>query len=151
MKSCQCGLLGRYYRVGKIWIYLDTNLSQIVPKGSTMLDRYIFIGIHTNHMDMTKFVNKQDPDYRNVLSELQRFIQPGNYQSEKKLPLASSVSSKSQEQSHHGARNESSSTGERDSRQSTKSVNTFSGTFNTNGGKMIQGSEFNSGGGSMSF
>ena len=100
---------------------------------------------------MTKFVSKEDPDYRNVLSELQRFIQPGNHQSEKELPLASSVSSKTQEQSPRGARNESSPTGERDSRQSTKSVNTFSGTFNTQGGRMIQGSEFSSGGGSMTF
>ena len=33
----------------------------------------------------------------------------------------------------------------------TKLTNTFSGTFNTAGGKMISGNVFNSGGGAMSF
>ncbi len=72
----------------------------------------------------------------------------------------SSVSLKIQGQSDHGLGNESSSAGKQDENivrekekpyWPTKSVNTFSGTFHTNGGKMIQGNEFNSGGGSMSF
>ncbi|KAL6713033.1 hypothetical protein ACLMJK_009429 [Lecanora helva] len=42
----------------------------IVPKASATLDRYASVGIYANHMDMTKFSSDQDPDYRNVLSEL---------------------------------------------------------------------------------
>ena len=35
--------------------------------------------------------------------------------------------------------------------QSTQPINHFSGTFNTDGGKMFQGGSFNSGGGVMNF
>jgi len=76
------------------------------------------------------------------------------------LPSATSESPEIQGQSDHGIGNECSSAGKRDQNivredekqhGPTKSVNTFSSTFHTNGGKMIQGNEFNSGGGSMTF
>ncbi len=112
-------------------------------------------------MDMTKFLSDQDPDYRNVLSELRRLVPPNEQQTKARLPLVTSISPETQgESQYHGTGNESTSTMERDQNtvreeekqhRPAKSANTFSGTFHTNGGKMIQGSEFNSGGGSMTF
>lgn len=134
-----------------------------MPKGSATLDRYTSISIRANHVDMTKFSSDRDPDYRNVLSELQRFIQSPEQQPKKAQPLAFSASSTSSEslgQSKHEMRNEGSSVAEQGQTlahepnhpyRPTRSVNTFSGNFNTGGGKMIQGGDFNSGGGSMTF
>ena len=137
-----------------------------MPKTSATLNRYTPIGIHANHMNMTKFLSDQDPDYRNVLSELQRFLQLHEQQAKKEPSSVSSISStsseflKGQPHSHHGAQNESSSKerwyqttvhAKNDTNQPTKLANTFSGSFHSNGGKMISGNEFNSGGGSMSF
>ena len=139
---------------------LITDPRKIVPKHSACLDRYTSIGIHADHMGMTRFSSDQDPDYQNVLSELRRFVQLYEQQMGAMLPLVTSVSSDVHGQSHRGTGNESSSTMERDQNtarveekpyQPARSTNTFSGTFDTSGGKMIQGSEFNSGGGSMSF
>lgn len=138
-----------------------TDPYKIVPKQSACLDRYTSIGIYANHMDMTKFVSDQDSDYQNVLSELRRLVSLNEQQTEARLPLLSSVSPEIQEQSnYHGTGHESSSTIERDQntvreeeklQRPARSANIFSGTFNTGGGKMIQGNEFNSGGGSMTF
>ena len=111
-------------------------------------------------MDMTKFLSDQDPDYQNVLSELRRFIEPGLHQSKNALRSTSSESSGTGERFHYESQNHSYSAEEHDqtamheqvnSRQPARSVSTFSGNFNTGGGKMILGGEFNSGGGSMSF
>ncbi len=140
---------------------LVTDPNKIVPKHSACLDRYTSIGIHANHMDMTRFLSDQDPDYRNVLSELRRLVPPNEQQTKVRLPLVTSVSPETQgESQYHGTGNESSSTMERGQdtvheegkpHRPARSANTFSGTFNTNGGKMIQGSEFNSGGAPMTF
>ncbi len=134
-----------------------------MPKDSATLDRYASISIHANHMDMTKFLSDQDPDYRNVLSELQRFIQPPKRQP-KKVQLsafpASPTSLESPGQSNHEMRNEGSLVAEQSQTpvheidppyRPTRLVNTFSGNFNTGGGKLIQGGDFHSGGGSMTF
>ncbi|KAK3166744.1 hypothetical protein OEA41_009869 [Lepraria neglecta] len=116
-----------------------STIGEIVPKASATLDRYTSVGIHANHMDMTKFLSDQDPDYQNVLSELQRFIA---------LRLASSESSGTGGESHCEVRNQGYSAGEQVKttvhnkaipNQPTRSINTFSGNFNTGGGKMIQG------------
>ena len=136
-----------------------TDINKIVPKHSASLDGYTSLGIHANHMDMTKFSSNQDPDYRNVLSELQRFVQSCEQQTKEKLPLASSMSPKIQGKSVHGIGNENLveerdqnnvPEGEKPSRPK-KLINNFSGTFYTGGGKVIQGNEFYSGGGSMTF
>lgn len=112
-------------------------------------------------MEMTRFLNDQDPDYRNVLSELRRFVRPNEQQTKEIPPLVESEFPEIQGQTdYHGTGTENFSAMERDQdtvREEEKpyrparSVNTFSGTFHTNGGKMIQGSEFNSGGGPMTF
>ena len=110
-------------------------------------------------MGMTKFLSDQDSDYRNVLAELRRFVQSCRLQTKSDLPSATSQSTEIQGQPDHGMANEGSSTMERDQNtvheeepyQPAGSFNTFSGTFRTNGGKMIQGNKFNSGGGSMTF
>ena len=152
--------------IGEVVLYLDdsrylqTDFIKIVPKDSATLDGYPSIGIHANHMDMTKFPSNQDPDYQNVVSELQRFIQSSEQTKER--PSTSSISpapSENQGQSHSTLRSKGSAPEqdptnlyERDHPcQPTRSVNTFSGTFNTGGGKIIQGGDFNSGGGPMSF
>lgn len=81
-------------------VCLNADPDQIVPKDSATLERYASIGIHANHMDMTKFSSDQDPDYRNVLSELQRFTQSYKQQAKERPPSASSASSEKQEQGH---------------------------------------------------
>ncbi|KAL8907714.1 MAG: hypothetical protein Q9171_005755 [Xanthocarpia ochracea] len=129
-------------------------IGEIVPKHSASLDRYECIGIHANHMNMTRFSSDQDPDYRNVLSGLYRLVQSHKQQTKSELPSTNSKSSEVQGQSDHKIGNESSSAGTQEIEKPhgpTQPVNTFSGIFNTNGGKMIQGNEFNSGGGSMTF
>ncbi len=138
-----------------------TDPYKIVPKQSACLDRYTSIGIYANHMDMTRFLSDQDPDYRNVLSELRRFVQPNEQQTRARLPLVTSAPAETQGQSEYSKTgNESSLTTDGDpntvheedkTHRPARSANTFSGTFNTGGGKMIQGSEFHSGGGSMTF
>ena len=109
---------------------------------------------------MTKFLSDQNPDYRNVLSELQRFIQPGQYQPRKTSPLASSDLFGTGGQYHCETQGKGSLAVEQDqtvvhekvsSNQPTRFVNAFSGNFNTSGGKMIQGGNFSSGGGPMNF
>ena len=116
---------------------LDSESRKIVPKRSATLDRYPSIGIHVNHIDMTKFSSNQDPDYQNVLSELRRLTRLDSQEANTTSRLASSESSIKHEKVS--------------STQQTSLANTFSGTFNSGGGKMIQGGEFNSGGGSINF
>ena len=134
-----------------------------MPKDSATLDRYTAIGIHANHMNMTKFQSDHDPDYRNVLCELQRFTSPGEQYlkaQQTSASTASSTYSESRQLSHWEIHDESPPAKQQDQNlvytthrtgQPTKLANTYSGTFYTNGGKVIAGNEFNSGGGSMSF
>jgi len=140
--------------------FLVTDPRKIVPKHSASLDRYMSIGIHADHMGMTKFLSDQDPNYRDVLSELSRFVQPYEEQMKAKLPLVTSVSPEIQGQSYRGlemrvlrGRSEIRTPCVKRSRFSQQGRLTpfLAHTFYTNGAKMIQGSEFNSGGGSMTF
>lgn len=133
--------------------HLHADCLKIVPKCSAILDRYTSIGIHANHMDMTKFSSDQDPDYRNVLSELQRFIQPQEQQPERPFTFpASPTSPETQGQSRSVLEQDQTTVhGEDHAYRPTELVNTFSGNFHTGGGKMIQGGQFNSRGGPMSF
>ena len=41
---------------------------------SAILPAYISIGIHSNHMDMTRFESQDDPGYISVTGELRRWI-----------------------------------------------------------------------------
>jgi hypothetical protein len=111
-------------------------------------------------MDMTKFASNQDQDYQNVLSELRRFIQSSEAHPEMELISATSQSNPNQETSQSESRNEESSANKRDQagkceegglRQPPQPINHFSGTFNTGGGKSIQGNQFNSEGRPMNF
>ncbi|KAL9023133.1 MAG: hypothetical protein Q9196_007371, partial [Gyalolechia fulgens] len=127
----------------------------IVPKASATLDRYTSIGIHANHMDMTKFSSDDDPDYRNVRCELQRLIENISHQP-KDIAFAGSSGTEGkfsfapQDQGYSaGEQDQIIVPGEASSNQSTRSVNTFSGTFHA--GKIIQGSSFDSKGGTMNF
>ncbi|KAK3680817.1 Alpha/Beta hydrolase protein [Podospora appendiculata] len=46
----------------------------VVPQDSAILPGYIPIGIHSNHMDMTKFTSTDDPGFVAVCGELRRWI-----------------------------------------------------------------------------
>ena len=128
-------------------------------------------------MDMTKFASREDPDYRNVLAQLQRWtakVSRQNDDSDLTQKLEKTVDAESQASTVLQA-----SSAEEDgqplpvpsvasmqagpaeqprdpgsSGQPTNeahAANVFSGTFNSGGGKMYQGNTFNSGGGSMNF
>lgn len=136
------------------------DFRKIVPKDSASLDRYECIGVHANHMDMTKLSSDQDPNYRKVLSGLHRIVRSCKQKTKNELPSEVSQSSGVQGQPDHRTDNENSPAGERDQKllrdderiyQPTRPVNIFSGTFHSQGGRMIQGNQFNSGGGPMSF
>lgn len=45
-----------------------------MPQDSAILPGYIPIGIHGNHMDMTKFASVDDPGFLAVCGELRRWI-----------------------------------------------------------------------------
>ena len=45
-----------------------------MPKDSALIPGYIPIGIHANHMEMTKFASADDPGYVAVCAELRRWI-----------------------------------------------------------------------------
>ena len=50
---------------------------------SAVLPAYMSIGIHSNHMSMTKFGSEGDPGFASVAGELQRWVKelkamPGN-------------------------------------------------------------------------
>lgn len=46
----------------------------VVPSHSAILPGYIPIGIHSNHIDMTKFEDVEDPGFVAVTGELRRWI-----------------------------------------------------------------------------
>ncbi|KAK4233048.1 P-loop containing nucleoside triphosphate hydrolase protein, partial [Achaetomium macrosporum] len=50
------------------------GIGQVVPQDSAILPGYIPIGIHGNHMDMTKFASVDDPGFLAVCGELRRWI-----------------------------------------------------------------------------
>lgn len=50
------------------------NSVQVVPYNSARLPGYIPIGIRANHMDMTKFDNADNPGFKAVAGELQRWV-----------------------------------------------------------------------------
>lgn len=118
---------------------------QIVPQSSAILDRYQSVGIHANHMDMTKFADCHDPDYQNVLSELQTLVQSNE-------PLLGAPSAVLQPTVDQDPRHETQKTETVDAPElDSNPANAFSGQFDTHGGKLIQGNVFNSGGGTMTF
>jgi hypothetical protein len=51
-----------------------TNTDQVVPKDSAILPGYIPIGIHSNHMNMTKFEREDEPGFIAIAGELRRWI-----------------------------------------------------------------------------
>ncbi|CAG8118683.1 unnamed protein product [Penicillium nalgiovense] len=50
----------------------------VVPQDSAILPGYIPIGIHGNHMDMTKFADSTDPGFLAVCGEMRRWIKNEN-------------------------------------------------------------------------
>jgi hypothetical protein len=55
------------------WSFSD-GLGQVVPPESAKLPGYIPIGIHSDHMGMTKFASADDPGFQAVCGELRRWI-----------------------------------------------------------------------------
>ncbi|KAH8803004.1 hypothetical protein F5884DRAFT_756306 [Xylogone sp. PMI_703] len=56
--------------------YYNTNssASQVVPIHSAILPVYPSIGIHSNHMDMTKFDSEDNLGFVSVVGELRRWV-----------------------------------------------------------------------------
>ncbi|KND92397.1 Protein SERAC1, partial [Tolypocladium ophioglossoides CBS 100239] len=50
------------------------GVGTVVPSHSGILPGYIPIGIRSNHMDMTKFENEDDPGFIAVVGELRRWV-----------------------------------------------------------------------------
>jgi hypothetical protein len=55
-------------------LLLLIHACQVVPLDSATLPGYIPIGIHRNHMDMTKFEQGDDSGFRAVVGELRRWV-----------------------------------------------------------------------------
>ena len=94
-------------------------------------------------MDMVRFTSDDDPDYRNVLSELQRLKRNAPHHPKEASHSASSEFSKSGGKHYNETRqgqfveeNEKATLpGGSSSTRPTEPLNTFSGTFNSGGGK----------------
>jgi hypothetical protein len=56
-----------------IIIIIELTRSKVVPSHSAILPGYIPIGIRSNHMDMTKFGDSNDPGFVAVAGELRRW------------------------------------------------------------------------------
>ena len=54
-------------------IFIELILSKVVPSRSAILPGYILIGIRSNHMDMSKFEDVDDPGFAAVVGELRRW------------------------------------------------------------------------------
>ncbi|MCJ1264720.1 hypothetical protein MMC22_004595 [Lobaria immixta] len=50
------------------------GIGEIVPKNSAILPAYTSVGIHDNHTGMTKFEFEDDPGFKSVSGELQRWV-----------------------------------------------------------------------------
>lgn len=57
-----------------------------MPQDSAILPGYIPIGIHSNHMDMTKFVSMDDAGFLALCGELRRWINEISQAVEKSTP-----------------------------------------------------------------
>lgn len=55
-----------------------TRLIQVVPQDSAILPGYIPIGIHSNHRDMTKYEDAEDPGFVAICGELRRWVKEMN-------------------------------------------------------------------------
>jgi hypothetical protein len=51
-----------------------TYAIRVVPLESAIVPGYVPIGIHSNHMDMTKFERGDDPGFTAVAGELRRWV-----------------------------------------------------------------------------
>ncbi|PGH23622.1 hypothetical protein AJ80_02403 [Polytolypa hystricis UAMH7299] len=50
------------------------GIGEVVPKHSAIVPGYISIGIHKNHLEMTKFDDPNDPGFVNISRELRRWV-----------------------------------------------------------------------------
>lgn len=56
-----------------IRLIADGRFMQVVPKDSAILPEYNSIGIHQNHIGMTKFQTEDDPGFDALINELGRW------------------------------------------------------------------------------
>src|ERR1700761_5494066 len=54
--------------------HLLVFLVQVVPMDSAILPAYSSVGIHADHIGMTKFEGKEDPGFVSVQAELLRIV-----------------------------------------------------------------------------
>ncbi|KAJ5646829.1 hypothetical protein N7490_003201 [Penicillium lividum] len=75
-----------------------TGIGAVVPQESAILPGYIPIGIHRNHMDMTKFTSAEDPGFIAICGELSRWIRDNGVA--KRRDTISSLDDSSQHKQH---------------------------------------------------
>jgi tetratricopeptide (TPR) repeat protein len=68
-------------------VALISFVLEVVPKHSAILREYASVGIHSNHMDMTKFEGEDDPGSLRVVGELQVWVKDLKQLSAKNLDL----------------------------------------------------------------
>ncbi|RMZ84471.1 hypothetical protein DV738_g741, partial [Chaetothyriales sp. CBS 135597] len=51
------------------------GIGTVVPADSAILPSYAYVGIHSNHMDMTKFESKDDPGFISIVDKLNLWIE----------------------------------------------------------------------------
>ncbi|KAL9090850.1 MAG: hypothetical protein Q9165_005058 [Trypethelium subeluteriae] len=110
----------------------------VVPSCSAILPGYIPIGIHANHMDMTKFISADDAGFRAVVGELHRWVKALR-------PAGATLTDSSADTAE-------SATGEREDRQVlriTQEGSRFTGSTTVSGGSLFQGNFAGSGRGSF--
>ncbi|KAF2475988.1 uncharacterized protein BDR25DRAFT_278738 [Lindgomyces ingoldianus] len=67
------------------------GIGTVVPSHSAILPGYIPIGIRSNHMDMTKFADEDDPGFVAVAGELRRWVKEVMAVGNTNLPVAPSI------------------------------------------------------------
>ncbi|KAH6842448.1 hypothetical protein B0I37DRAFT_329709 [Chaetomium sp. MPI-CAGE-AT-0009] len=108
----------------------------VVPQDSAILPGYIPIGIHGNHMDMTKFTSLDDPGFVAVCGELRRWIKDMSAAAERRRDRSTLLSNSDLNEQPGGVSNQSG--------DGNRMLNSFGGSQ-----KNIQGSNYESGGGVM--
>ena len=108
---------------------------QVVPSHSAVLPGYIPIGIHSNHMDMTKFENLEDPGFVAVAGEIRRWSKELMSQENTRLPQSNAGDSQTDRASHGaGGRTLGPQVG-----RITQGGSEYNGPISVSGGSLFQG------------
>ncbi|KAF2234938.1 hypothetical protein EV356DRAFT_532485 [Viridothelium virens] len=110
----------------------------VVPSHSAILPGYIPIGIHANHMDMTKFNDADDPGFKAVVGELHRWVKALH-------PAGTALTNSSADTAESASREGE----ERQVLRITQGGSRFTGSTTVSGGSLFQGNYAGQGSGSF--